>query len=197
MKNGSCTETLKKLAANIFHGAIIFICLLLGLFLVAGISKSLNILDGLVNTVKNFVCLIKPLVPLFAAVFGASYFAKGLTDKEDKESTRERIIDSRDKIGKQAPYLIGKGGDDHYYYIGQSRDFDFNKIAAYKTEIGTDWDFTPQWKPAIKQLIKSRNINADVDALPDYSGNGERHCRGMFFVFSTSREIPQGQSANL
>jgi hypothetical protein len=195
----SCTERLKGIATPVFYVSLIVICSLPIFFLIISVLKNLHILDGLVNTVENFVCFIKPLVPLFAAVFGASYIARGLTDKADKEikkAGKEAVNTSVQKMGKHAPYYIGQENN-RFYYIGQKNEnFDFNKIADYKTEIGTDWDFTPQWKPAIQNLIKAKKIGVNADVLPDYSGNGERHCRGMFFVFSTSREIPKGQSAN-
>jgi hypothetical protein len=181
----SVTEKIKKLATNVLYGSIVFMGFLLLLFVIASILKSLNIWEGLFSISQNFICLSKPLVALFAAIFGASPIAKAIADKENIK----RIKDTSQEIGKQPPYYIGKGNDNRFYYIGQNRDFDFNGIADYKTEIGTDWDCTVQWKPAIRDLLKTKKIGVDVDALPDYSGNGERHCRSLFFVFSTSKKI--------
>jgi hypothetical protein len=171
-----------------FGGISIGVVSVVVLCLVASVLKIVDNIPILFNILKDFNDLLTPLATIFSVIFGICKIKTGITDSAIKKTI--------DHIGKSGPFYIGRGNDDNrYYYIGQNNNIDFNDIKGYKTEIGTDWDFTPQWRPSIENLLNEKKIkNVKAEALPDHSGNGERYCRGIYFVFSTTEKLEEKEN---
>jgi hypothetical protein len=81
-----------------------------------------------------------------------------------------------------------------YFYIGNTGTSSdtpsyIYSLPGWYLHIGSDWDNTPEWKPAIEYMLENYKIQKNgvpvvYSDLPDYNGNGTRNNRMQHFIFS-------------
>jgi hypothetical protein len=134
------------------------------------------------------------VLKVYAALRDTLVDLRSENDSPERSTDSGRIAKEVQNIGQQPKiFLIGKDVNGRVYYVAYTLGLNFEQFRRYagKTEIGSDWDNTPEWKDAMDNLKK--RINEPNKELPDYAGNGARHNRGAHFVFSVKEEITESE----